>query len=68
MVFLIISADPLKYRLLMFPSVLEKFSFGGAVLVLHLSQRVGPHMILPAAIDTTLGVLFVIAFLKTHKT
>lgn len=66
-VFLIISTDPMKYRLLMIPSVLEKFTFGGAVLVLHLSQRVGPHMILPAAIDTTLGVLFVLSFLKTRK-
>jgi len=66
-VFLILSTDPLKYRLLMIPSVLEKFSFGGAVAMLYMAHRVGANMILPALIDTTLGILFVACFLKTAK-
>jgi hypothetical protein len=65
-VFLIIAADPAKYRLFMIPSVLEKFSFGGAVAVLYLSNRVGANMILPASVDTLLGILFLISFLKTR--
>ena len=66
-VFLIISTDPVKYRLLMLPSLIEKFSFAIAVAVLLSSGRVGPYIIPGAGIDTVLGVLFFISFLKIPK-
>lgn len=66
-VFLIIATDPVKYRLLMLPSVIEKFSFVIPVALLLASGRVGPYIIPGASIDTILGILFVISFLKTRR-
>lgn len=40
--FLVIARDPRRYRLMMLPSILEKLSFGGAVWVLFLQERVSP--------------------------
>ncbi len=66
-VFLIISTDPAKYRLLMIPSVLEKFSFAVAVAVLYLVGRVGPYILPGAVPDTLLGVLFIASYFKAGK-
>ena len=66
-VFLIISMDPKKYRLLMLPSVIEKFSFVIAAALLLSSGRVNPYIIPGASIDAFWGVLFIISFLKTRK-
>ncbi len=38
-VFCIIATNPLRYRLLMLPSVFEKFSYGVAVLILVMQGR-----------------------------
>ena len=65
--FLVISRDPVRYRLLMIPSIAEKASFGIAVAVLFLQQRVSTFMLGAAMADSLLGVLFVLAFLKTAK-
>jgi hypothetical protein len=65
-VFLIISTDPLKYRLLMLPSMIEKFSFAIAVALRLMSGRVGSYIIPGASIDTILGVLFIVSFLRTR--
>src|SRR5688572_10981482 len=43
-VFLIIATDPVKYRPLMLASIVEKFSFGFAVICLFLSGRVQGQM------------------------
>jgi hypothetical protein len=60
--FLIIATDPARYRPLIIPSVIEKFSFAGAIAILYMQGRV-PLTLCPfAAIDFTLGVLFVAAF------
>lgn len=66
-VFLIISTDPIKYRLLMLPSMIEKFSFAVPVALLLASGRVAPYIIPGASIDTLLGILFVISYFKTKK-
>ena len=65
-VFLIISRDPLKYRLMIVPSVVEKFSFGIAVAILFALDRVGAQMFAAAMIDSVLGVLFVASWFKTR--
>ena len=66
--FLVISRDPLRYRPLMIPSIVEKASFGIAVAVLYIHGRVSTFMLGAAMADSLLGVLFVIAFLKTSQT
>jgi hypothetical protein len=65
--FLVIARDPVRFRPLMIPSVVEKFSFGIAVVVLFMQGRMHRSDLGLAATDLTLGVLFVIAYLKTPK-
>ena len=61
--FLIIAADPLKYRFAMIPSLLEKISFGGAVFALYFAQRVPAQLILAGTLDLFMAALFAAAYL-----
>jgi hypothetical protein len=63
--FLILARDPVRYRLMMIPAILEKASFGLAVVVLYLQQRVSTFFLCFGAIDLILGALFVVAYAKT---
>src|SRR5262245_17428370 len=65
--FLVISRDPMRYRLLMIPSILEKFSFGIAVIILFSLQRVSGVVLGFASMDLILGTLFLAAFLKCKE-
>jgi hypothetical protein len=65
--FFFIAADPVRYRPLMIPSIVEKFSFGGAVVILVLQQRMHGGDLLFAGTDLLLGVLFVVAYRKTPR-
>lgn len=65
LVFLVMSQDPVRYRPLMIPSIVEKASFGIAVAILYLQQRVSGFILGAAIADSFLGVLFLIAFLRT---
>lgn len=65
--FLIIASDPARYRPLMVPAMLEKFTFVAAVGLLLLLDRIVPTAIQLGAVgDVILGILFVIAFWKTR--
>lgn len=64
--FLILSTDPVRYRPMMLAAVLEKIGFPVAVVLLYMQHRVAPTMLLPAAIDLLLCVLFLISFVKTR--
>ena len=63
--FLFVATDPLRYRPLMIPSILEKATFSIAVIVLFLGHRTSAMMLGFALIDLMLGVAFVMAFVKT---
>ena len=63
--FFFIASDPVRYRLMMIPSMFEKFSFVVTVVVLVLQARTRSSDLLFAGTDFLLGVLFVIAYLKT---
>jgi hypothetical protein len=65
--FLVIARDPVRFRPMMIPSVVEKFSWGIAVVVLVLQGRMHGSDLVFAGTDTLLGVLFVIAYLRTRK-
>lgn len=65
--FLFIATDPARYRPLMLPSMFEKFSYGIAVVVLVQQGRMHTADLVFAATDLLLGVLFVIAYLKTAR-
>ena len=63
--FLFISTDPARYRPLMIPSIFEKFSYGTAVIILVLQSRMRSSDLVFACTDLLLGVLFVVAYLRT---
>lgn len=63
--FLMLSRDPARYRPLMIPAILEKVSFGIAVLVLFWQQRVSSFTVGAAVIDFGFAILFVLAYLRT---
>lgn len=64
LVFIIISTDPQKYRALMLPSIVEKFSFGLAVVALVFAGRVTGQIVIAATLDLVLGVLFIVSWFK----
>lgn len=63
--FLFISRDPVRFRPLMIPSMVEKFGYGITVVVLVLQARMHAFDLVFAATDLLLGVLFVVAYLRT---
>lgn len=63
--FLVLARDPVRYRLMMLPAILEKLSFGVAVWVLFLQRRVAMPVLGPASIDLVLAGLFALAFVRT---
>jgi hypothetical protein len=65
--FLLIARDPVRFRLMMIPSVVEKFSWAIAVGVLVMQVRMHGSDLVFGATDFILGVLFVIAYIKTPK-
>ena len=65
--FLIIGRNPVRYRGAMIPSVIEKFSFGIAAIVLYMQNRLSPVVLGFGIVDLVLGLLFVAAFLKTEQ-
>jgi hypothetical protein len=64
--FLILSRDPVRYRPMMIPAMLEKIGFPIAVVVLHLQGRLAPTIFVPAAADLILFVLFALSYKKTR--
>ena len=65
--FLIIGTNPVRLRPMMIPSVVEKFTFGVAVVTLVMQGRMHRTDLVFAGTDLTLGVLFVAAFVATGR-
>jgi hypothetical protein len=65
--FLILSSDPLRYRLMMLPGILEKAAYGIATIVLYLQQRAGSFVLIFGVIDLIIGLCFFLAFWKTRN-
>ncbi|HXJ11105.1 MAG TPA: hypothetical protein VNH19_02450 [Candidatus Limnocylindrales bacterium] len=63
--FICIGRDPVRLRVMMIPSVVEKFTYCTAVVVLVLQGRTNPRDLVFAVTDITLGVLFVVAYVVT---
>jgi hypothetical protein len=63
--FVVIARDPVRLRPMMIPAVLEKFGFGVVSIVLYLQQRMHGSDLVLSGIDIVLGVLFIVAFLRT---
>ena len=65
--FLMIARDPMRLRPMMIPSMVEKFSYGIAVVTLVVQGRMHGSDLVFAATDLSLGVLFVIAYVGTRE-
>jgi hypothetical protein len=63
--FLVIAQDPVRFRPMMIPSMVEKFSYAIAIVTLVAQHRTNPRDLVFAATDTLLGVLFVAAYIGT---
>ncbi len=63
--FIFIAMDTVRFRPLMIPSVLEKVSYGAAVVVLVLQGRMHKSDLVFAGTDLLLALLFGIAYIKT---
>jgi len=64
--FLMIAKHPVRLRYVMITAVIEKFTYGIAMLVLYSQARVNKVDMGFAGVDLLLGVLFIIAFLTTR--
>lgn len=60
--FLVIGQDPLRYRPLMLPAMVEKGSFGLAAVALYWQDRLAPIALGFGCADLALGLLFVVAY------
>ena len=63
--FICIARDPVRLRVMMIPSVVEKFTYCTAVVVLVMQGRTNPRDLVFAATDLALGALFVAAWVAT---
>lgn len=65
--FLIIASDPVRFRLIMIPSILEKLGYAVAIIVLYLQGRIAQSNLIFAGVDLLLCLLFLMAFMKTAE-
>jgi hypothetical protein len=65
--FLVIARDPVRYRLAMLPSVLEKLTFCGATAVLYFQQKLALQVFVFGLVDLTFAALFIAAFVLTNS-
>ena len=64
--FLIIGSDPIRYRLMMIPCVLEKLGYVVTVAVLYNRSRISSEDASTAVPDFVLMLLFIAAFARTR--
>jgi hypothetical protein len=63
--FLIIATDPVRFRPMIVAAIIEKFTFATAMIVLYTQSRVHASDLVLVGADSLLGVLFIVAFVKT---
>jgi hypothetical protein len=66
--FCFLATDPVRYRPLILPSILEKATYAIAILILVLQGRTRPFDLVFAGTDALLGLLFLTAYYKTRPT
>ena len=64
--FLVIAGDPLRYRGMMIPSMIEKLSYGVAVVVLYQLQRIDRTIFLLGSLDWIFLFAFIAAYFATR--
>jgi hypothetical protein len=67
MAFLVIGSNPARLRPLMIPAILEKLGYVGTLIVMYLGARIPAADTQPVVPDLLLGVLFIVAFVRTRN-
>lgn len=65
--FLVIGRDPVRFRTLMIPAILEKLAFSVPAAVLYAQKQLAAVTLGFGMVDVVLGALFVIAYLRTGQ-
>jgi hypothetical protein len=65
--FAFIATDPIRFRPLMIPAILEKLVYSVPVIILVLQKRMNPTDLMFSATDLTLCALFLAAYLRTPR-
>jgi len=63
--FLVLSVDPVRYRAMILPSILEKVSYGIALIVLYSQRRLPLSVLAIGSVDWIFAFLFLAAYFKT---
>jgi hypothetical protein len=66
--FILIARDPVRFRPIMIPAILEKLVYSIPVIILVSQKRMRPNDLLFAGIDLFLGIVFLLAYLRTPAT
>jgi len=65
--FFIIASDPVRFRPMMIPSIVEKVAYGGAMAVLYLQRRMHVQDLAFGLIDLLFAALFAVAYVRTGR-
>jgi hypothetical protein len=65
--FFVIASNPLRFRPLMIPALVEKVGYNTAVIILFIQGRVRMPDLVLGIIDLILGVSFLTAFIRTSN-
>jgi len=63
--FMVIARDPVRFRMMMIPAVLEKFGYWATQIALFTQHRLHASDLVFGGVDMLLGILFLIAFFRT---
>jgi hypothetical protein len=66
LLFLVLSSDPLRYRPMMLPAIVEKVTYVVALAVLALQHRIPSIILIFGFLDGMLAVLFVSSYVVTR--
>jgi hypothetical protein len=66
-VFLVLSTDPVRYRPIILPSIVEKISFGIPSFILFSEGRLASSTLAVASVDWVLAFLFLASYFKTKS-
>ncbi|MGA8145440.1 MAG: hypothetical protein WB987_16250 [Candidatus Acidiferrales bacterium] len=65
--FLILATDPIRYRPIMLPAILEKLGYPLALTILYTQHRVDPRVLALGSLDWIFLILFLLAYVKTRQ-
>ncbi len=65
--FLVIARDPVRFRPMMLPSIVEKLSFAVATPILYFGDRITSFVFVFGLVDLLFGALFIEAYRRTPK-